>query len=33
MNFSISGKEMGMVPQFNTIWDALDIDESLDFIA
>jgi len=24
---------MGMVPQFNTIWDVLNVDESLEFIA
>jgi len=24
---------MGMVPQFNTIWDTLNVDETLNFIA
>lgn len=24
---------MGMVPQFNTIWETLNVDETLDFIA
>lgn len=27
-----NGKKMGMVPQSNTIWDILNVDESLDFI-
>jgi ABC-type multidrug transport system ATPase subunit len=27
------GREMGMVPQFNTIWEQLNVDETLNFIA
>ena len=26
------GPKLGMVPQHNTIWDVLNVDESLDFI-
>lgn len=33
INIKRHGRDMGMVPQFNTIWDTLNVDETLNFIA
>lgn len=32
INISQQGKLMGMVPQYNTIWEAMTVDESINFI-